>query len=287
MSKETRRLVKSKGWDLANIVGSCFLWSNRRLSDDSLDVGRRTSDVVGRDGFVIGINGMFLNSFRPKQPLEVKNNLHDCPCLQCAIVNRLSQYYVICDTDMTLEHCHCLQDPSCTSSCSEKNRAPLPSCSEKNRAPLPGLIFVLRVRLSFCCPLNFFFLQLATRACLCYPFLFAAPINDTTANWFSFQESGGPVSHGWAKIKVKVSSLWVYEPALSLAQWFLSLLFCIHLHSSASLGQFCPCCSASTCTAQPVWVSSVPVALHPPARFAPLGKWEPKKFQSQFKKNVW
>ena len=70
------------------------------------------------------------------------------------------------------------------------------------------------------------------------------------------------------------------------------------------LSQFCPCCFASTCTAQPVWVNSVAVALHPPAHL--IQSWsvlslllcihlhilcllsfesrEPKNFRVSFKK---
>ena len=140
-------------------------------------------------------------------------------------------------------------------------RAALPPRGSKKRA---AAYLVLRVCLSFCCPLNFFFLQPSTRACLCYPFLFAAPINDTTASWFSFQNKMAKEN---SKSRSRENS--VYEPALSLAQSRLSLFLWIHLHNSASPGFFCPCFSESTCTAQPVWVSSVLVALHPPAHFVP------------------
>ena len=64
-----------------------FLWSNRRLSDDSLDVGPLTSDDEQWS--------FPLTSFWPVLPLALrKNGLRQCQCLQCPLVNGLS----ICST---------------------------------------------------------------------------------------------------------------------------------------------------------------------------------------------
>ena len=173
---------------------------------------------------------MFLNSFRPKQPLVVKNNLQGCPCLQCALVNRLSIYVIIvyCDTDMTLEYCHCLQDPSCTASCSATTGLHYQGLSLLSVSAFP---IVAPINES----LKLFLSATSYQGLSLLPFFLLPPsMTLTTASWFSFQES------------VRVS---LNPPAqLSQSGSVLSLFLCIYLHSSASLGQFCPCCSASTCT---------------------------------------
>ncbi len=198
---------------------------------------------------------------------------------------------------MTLEYCHCLQDPSCTLSCSATTRLHYQGLS-LSPPFLPFLLLPPSMTLYLA---DFFFLQLqgsATRAYLCspclpflllppsmshlnffflqlqglLPFSFCCPINDATASWFSFQESGEPCEpkqNGHKVIRNSKSP----RKILSMSLPFLWL------------SQFCPCFSESTCTAQPVLVSSVPVsqpvlfssvlvALHPPVHFVPLEKWE-------------
>ena len=99
--------------------------------------------------------------------------------------------------------------------------------------------------------LIFFFLQLATRACFCYPvsFWLLPPSMTVLPVDFLSKKLGGLSQVNQNQMDKEKSTensvcLSVYEPALFL--W-------IHLHNWASLGQFCPC----------------------------LELWEPKKFQRQ------
>ena len=90
-------------------------------------------------------------------------------CICQSFVN-LCQSIVCCGTDMTLEYCHCLQDPSCTLSCSATTRLHYQGLS-LSPPFLPFLLLPPSMTLYLA---DFFFLQLqgsATRAYLCSPCL--------------------------------------------------------------------------------------------------------------------